>query len=232
MVSNSLYQNTEQLGLQIQTRSNAVQLLTDKQKQFVHDMRSPLTAIKICLTHLDGVPTEVRSLLVNSLSRITNMVNDMAQSDSIAKTGSTQKPLELLIQDVIKEKKITTPRAQMSFYSTIKQCTQAQYNSQYLTRILSNILNNAIEASVFDPCIEIRLIDTDQSVEIRIQDRGIGIPRDILPKIMSEGFTHNKSNGNGIGLYYAKKHITQWGGSLDIYSKEHTGTTVVLKLKK
>lgn len=47
-----------------------------------------------------------------------------------------------------------------------------------------------------------------------------------LPKVFDEHFSKGKINGNGLGLYYVKKMINSWGGTITIDSSLGSGTNV------
>jgi len=67
-------------------------------------------------------------------------------------------------------------------------------------------------------------------VSISLIDSGKGIPKDVIEKIGRKGFSFNKENGHGLGIYHAKKIAENAGGSLRILSREGTGTIVSFML--
>jgi signal transduction histidine kinase len=59
-------------------------------------------------------------------------------------------------------------------------------------------------------------------------DNGKGIPADVLSRSGEEGFSFGKSNGNGLGVHFAKRKMLEWGGDLQISSHAGRGTMVSL----
>jgi signal transduction histidine kinase len=100
-----------------------------------------------------------------------------------------------------------------------------------------NLLTNAIKYSPAETTIVVRLTQTLHQgfswVEVRFIDRGIGIPADDLPHIFQR--FHRARNvgqiaGTGIGLVSARQIIEQHGGSMQVESVQHEGTTVIVRL--
>ena len=104
----------------------------------------------------------------------------------------------------------------------------AKISSGELQSILSNLIDNAIEAMPSGGKIGIGLRRRDAMIEISVSDTGKGIPPHVIPALTNEGFSHEKPDGNGIGLFHAKAVMDAIGGSLKIESAEGEGTTIKL----
>ena len=104
-------------------------------------------------------------------------------------------------------------------------------NYELVKSAIFNILDNAIKYSNSGGKIEISLIANDNKVKIVVQDWGIGISKDILPKITEEFFKNgNSSDSFGLGLYIVKSICTLLDGELLIESKEGEGSKFTLIL--
>jgi signal transduction histidine kinase len=68
-----------------------------------------------------------------------------------------------------------------------------------LKRILSNLINNAIEALPGAGQVTVTAVREGNPVAVYVQDSGRGIPADVLPKLGARGETHGKANGSGLG---------------------------------
>lgn len=97
-------------------------------------------------------------------------------------------------------------------------------------RILSNLINNSVEASGEKGEIKITLSAQNEQIVLKVQDNGKGIPPDILPKLGQRGKTYGKTGGSGLGLYHARTTLESWSGSLSIESEVGKKTIVTLKL--
>ena len=104
-----------------------------------------------------------------------------------------------------------------------------------LKEILSNLLNNAIQYTPEGGKIEVRITRTNDSIECRVQDNGLGIPKHQQDKIFEKFFraenaTIRDSNGTGLGLYLVKNLVDLLGATISFTSKENDGTTFTVVL--
>lgn len=98
------------------------------------------------------------------------------------------------------------------------------------SRILSNILQNSIEAISNSGTISITLESSLQHTVISISDNGCGIPESVLERLGKSDLTYGKANGNGLALQHAYSTIHSWNGTLKLDSKLNNGTTVTIVL--
>lgn len=70
----------------------------------------------------------------------------------------------------------------------------------------------------------------DNSVNIIIRDKGIGIPLSLLEKIFEPFVSHGKKEGVGLGLSIAKKIIEEHGGKISVQSEIGEGTSLTITL--
>jgi signal transduction histidine kinase len=102
---------------------------------------------------------------------------------------------------------------------------------------LINILNNAIWAvkqnkrtSKREIFVSVRLDAKRKSVKIEIRDSGVGIDPGVFPNLFRPFFT-TRSDGTGLGLFFSRLVVEQFGGTLNIVrSLPGKGTTVALIL--
>lgn len=103
-----------------------------------------------------------------------------------------------------------------------------------LNRVLSNLINNSVEAIGDSPGnVEVSLTSDDHNAIINISDNGPGIPPHILAKLGVESISYGKENtdsGSGIGVLHAKKTIENMNGKFSILSSIGKGTTVTITL--
>ncbi len=95
-------------------------------------------------------------------------------------------------------------------------------------RVMSNLLNNALEAIDGEGLVEIQTRLYSKEISVTIIDNGCGISSEVLKKLGSAPLTHGKENGNGLGFLHAKQTIERWGGRLTVQSRIGMGTMVTL----
>jgi signal transduction histidine kinase len=100
-------------------------------------------------------------------------------------------------------------------------------------RILSNLINNSVEASAGKNIIQVSTIVSHNHTQLSISDHGSGIPPEILNALNAEGQSlplSTKEKGHGIGMTAAKDDIRLAGGTMTIRSKVGQGTIVEIRL--
>lgn len=140
-----------------------------------------------------------------------------------------------IAQRVIEAFQILYPKHQINFKNTIaKENSIIIGDTDRITQILNNILDNAAKFSGKTKKIDIVLKENDNELILQIKDYGLGISQHDKVKIF-EGFyrgSNNTKEGMGLGLYLSNQIIKAHRGEIDIKSKINHGTTVRLTFPK
>jgi signal transduction histidine kinase len=110
-------------------------------------------------------------------------------------------------------------------------------DSKSLERALMALVDNAIKFSPRGGDVKISLSASGEKVLVTVEDRGIGITKENLPRIFDRFYHVEKSGddlfgGIGLGLAITRQVIEQHQGSLDVISTPGKGSTFTLTLKK
>jgi len=190
------------------------------------------------LSNVDDL--SMRENIENSVHRIDGILSDLTNLEEITNEssglGSEKIDLaEVMIAEIITEKKrLVKSSVNLSFEYNASQLSAVRVSESHFKRVISNIVQNSIEA--FDTNIDtkkrvnISVNSRFQNVHIEIKDNGCGIPEDILAKLLSQQITFGKKLGSGLGLSHAKTYIQRWGGQISITSTKESGTTVLITL--
>lgn len=214
--------------------------LTKTALQVAHDIGSPLAVLEMVIqSSTSNMLEDSRTSVRNAVSRIRDISFSLlkkAKHDLMIMQGDaiSQYLVASLIAFVVSEKQMQyRERADIVFeMNEIAYGLFAMIKAGDFCRIISNLINNAVEALKNRGEIQLALLQESNNVVISIIDNGIGIPRDLIPKLGNLGVTYGKPNGTGIGLYHAKEKVESWGGSLTIQSDVSIGTTVYVTLPK
>ena len=113
----------------------------------------------------------------------------------------------------------------------------AHADGDRLRQVLINLVDNAIKFTPAGGRVTVRVAPAARpgTVEIAVQDSGIGIPAQDLPRLTERFFRVDKARsralgGTGLGLAIVKHLIQAHGGTLDITSTIGHGTTVLVEL--
>ena len=108
-------------------------------------------------------------------------------------------------------------------------------NFDHLTNVLVNILDNALKYSENIPIIKIVTNNTEDDLQINIEDNGIGMDKSTKRLIFDKFYRKESGNihdikGHGLGLSYVKKIIELHKGKIELISKIKDGTKFIIKL--
>jgi len=98
-----------------------------------------------------------------------------------------------------------------------------------LEQLLLNLLTNARDAMPTGGRISITARSSDSTLQLAVEDTGMGIAPEHLPKVL-EPFFSTKPDGNGLGLSICRSIVWQMQGKLEISSTPNVGTRVTVLL--
>jgi signal transduction histidine kinase/FixJ family two-component response regulator len=200
-------------------------------RQVAHDIKSPLAALKIAIDSFNEIPSEKKHFIKRSVERIDDIINDLQQKSQQEEKHDTLLLMSSVLNAVISEKRLTLNNKDISIINNTldrDQLTFVRANRSTLKRMLSNLINNAIEALPNQHgLIELNLNIKDQKwCNISIKDNGQGIPAHLIEQIKQKHFSYGKIGGQGLGLSYVYEQVNKWSGSLQITSQVNHGTTI------
>jgi len=198
--------------------------------RIAHDLKQPLTIMQ---TYADMLTPEIISKLdyadkekwfrlqnaILDMNRIIEDVLDFARTTEIKKKKSSFLRILRLAINHVKHPYgivINLPENDVSF-----SC-----DSRKIEGVMSNLLNNAVQALDGQGEIDVTLSANSEFVKIQVRDSGSGIDKENLEKIFEPMFTTKKS-GTGLGLVICKSIVEQHGGSISVSNKP---TTFTIKL--
>ena len=209
-----------------------------------HDIRSPLTALDIIIKDIKNIPEEQRIIIRNSVSRINDIANNLLTQYRQRRITDLDNSLnqiksELisdLLMSLISEKRVQRGKDSTKLILNLEENVYGRFSmisASSFNRVLSNLIDNAIEADATEITVSLSMLNSDESchLKIQIQDNGKGIAPAIMHKILQNEGVSSKTKGHGLGLPYAIKTIEKdWGGGLYISSLINTGTTISITL--
>lgn len=211
--------------------------------QVAHDIRSPVVALDMIIKDIGNIDEDKRLIMRNAANRIKDIANNLLTQYRLGKSGnevSMQVVLEpeLIIENIsriISEKRTQYKGRKISFGYHFDEDVCGKFALLNLTdfsRVLSNIIDNAIEAGSNIINIDIRnIFDEKEYIDIEVKDNGKGIPMEILKRISEGQQVTGKANGHGLGLLHAKKAIEiDWHGRLLIESEQDKGSAMRILL--
>ena len=227
-----------ELEKQIAERSNEATKI-QLTREIAHDLRSPLTALSIIKSMSSS---ELSSENLSLLSSVIDRINGIC-SNLLGETRAEKEPdrsysnLQEATEEIVKEKSIEiSQRGIIKLnlkHSTNPALRYVNISKADLQRVLSNLINNAVEANP-NQSVEIEVTTGSYGpnyITILVSDNGPGVPQNIRESVFEKDFSSNKPAGHGIGLYHAKRTLLNVGGEIWLDNTYSSGATFVLKLQ-
>lgn len=212
-------------------------------KQIAHEIKNPLTPMKISIQYLQKAHREKQpgweelidkfavTLIeqIDSLSAIASEFSAFARMPfptndkvNMAELGKSLLTLYEHFEDT-----------EMSLTLNNEEELWAVGDREHLLRMFNNLIKNSIQA--IPPGrkgrIMIEMTGYPQEVMVKITDNGMGIPPDVQDKMYTPSFT-TKSSGMGLGLAIVKRIVETMNGSIRFVTTEGQGTTFFIELPK
>jgi signal transduction histidine kinase len=238
-----------QLGVAFNKMAVEIQDREEIKSNFIssisHDLRTPLTSIKgwaITLKTTDDLsPDEFGegiNIIEQECDRLAEMVNRLLDfsklSSSKVKLVFETIDIRSIIADSLSYIKPVLKKKNIKYLKVIpSKPIILNVDPFYIKRALDNLLDNASKYSSNGQSIELRLTESNKSVNICINDSGEGIPEKDLPYAKLKFFQgSNKKKGSGMGLAICDEIMEWHKGELIVLNRDEGGTSVCLKFQK
>ena len=206
-------------------------------KQIAHEIKNPLTPMKLNLQHLRTIRknnaadyqervNHLSKSLLSQIDNLTAIVDAFSAFSQMPKANAESFDMGQLAKEVIAlfghHKGV---RLECKNVEGITLCVFADRN-QFVS-VLNNLIKNAIQACEqknIEVDTLVRLSREDKFVRVDVVDQGIGIAEEDKINVFVPNFT-TKSTGSGLGLAIARQIIENVEGSIGFVSKEGEGST-------
>lgn len=227
--------------------------LSEMQKDFInnmtHEFKTPISTIKISsdvFLNNENVQQDKRlfqyaKIIKEQNQRLNNQVEKVLQLARIERDNFKLNKEDVDLHEILNQimpstrMKVAQQNGELTADLPAKNTTFAA-DKFHLTNIIHNILDNATKYCKDAPQIRIQTEDVARGICLKITDKGIGIPKEYLPKVFNKfyrvptGNVHNVK-GFGLGLFYIKNICEAHGWKLDLQSQEGMGTEVAIFFK-
>jgi PAS domain S-box-containing protein len=201
-----------------------------------HEINNPLEAVinllyllRPMITAPDGI--NYLNSAENELARVAHIAKQTLGYYREHSAASSTSLAEIVMQAIT----IYEPRCTGSGIKIRKSLNSSRkivLRRGEIMQIISNLIANSINAMPAGGILSISVEDVIESADgivLAIQDDGVGIAADDLPKVFDAFFTTRTTVGTGIGLFVVRQFVEGHGGHVQIESRndaEHHGTTV------
>lgn len=142
--------------------------------------------------------------------------------------------LNALTHHILGQKQVLLKRHTIEFYGADVPL-RVRGDQMRLEQVLQNLIQNAAKYSPNGGTIRVELERQGQNACLTVQDQGIGIPAQDLPRIFKRFYrasnaARNQITGLGIGLYVVSEIVHLHGGTIHVTSEEGKGSTFTVRL--
>ncbi len=228
----------------------AVDIKTEFISLASHQLRTPLSTIRWYLEilsdekndNLTSVQRESVKEMQNASRRMSDLVETLLSASRLEGEKGSITPkkkrvnITAYITDIAQEFRSLAKDSKIACSVDIpKKIIMVTIDPILLHVAFQNIFSNAVKYSSEGDSVAISLLEKRNSVEISVQDTGIGIPKGEQHRMFERLFrAHNAAivdtDGSGLGLYISKMVVETMGGSISFKSIEGEGTTFTVRL--
>jgi signal transduction histidine kinase len=216
------------------SRAERVLAWGEMARQVAHEIKNPLTPIRLGMQHLRRVYRDRRGDFDRTLEETAErMLAEIDRLDTIARAFSRfaapagdRQPLDRIdlgvaVGEVVQLYRLAEEGCEVGLESRPGAFGAARVDE--VKEVVVNLLENARNAGARQ--VQVRVAPG----EIRVSDDGAGIPPDLLPRIFEPRFSTTTS-GSGLGLAIVKRLVESWGGRIEVESEVQWGTTITVHL--
>ncbi len=226
-------------------------LAEEMRDQFVdtatHELRTPLANIKAyaeTLALADVIDVEQQKQFLNTINseatRLARFVDDLLSVSSmelgslslnkqVTDLGRMLNEVLVKIRPQVEEKQLTLDVA------LPEKMPEPELDKDKIAAVLVNLLGNAVKYTPANGRVVFRVNITDRQIEVSIEDTGVGIAADELPKVFDKFFRSpdprvQEQTGTGLGLALAHEVVRLHGGTITVESEFNKGSTFCVLL--
>lgn len=210
-------------------------------KQVAHEIKNPLTPMKLSVQHLQRAWAENRAdkeklldtmakTIIQQIDTLSDIATEFSNFAKMPEAKMKKLELRAIIDSAVSLFR-DTPAVNIKFIAS-QETLYVNADPDQLMRAFSNLLKNAIQSIPDNRQGEIKvemIQNPDGYCTIKFNDNGIGIPDNQMDKIFSPNFT-TKSSGMGLGLSMVKNIVQITGGTIWFTSEYDKGTSFFIRL--
>ena len=223
-----LYEELEKLTQENRQKNTD---MVDYYSMWVHQIKTPIAAMNFLLDN-EEVDQKILQQELFKIERYVEMVLTYIRLDSISSDYVITKiNLDEVVKDTVKKYATLFINKKIKL-NYVSHETMVISDKKWLSFAFEQILGNSVKYSSMNGEITIEIYEN----KLIIEDKGIGIKEEDLPRIFEKGFTgfngRYEKKSSGLGLYLCKKTLDKLGHHIEIFSKVGEGTRIEITFPK
>jgi two-component system, NtrC family, sensor histidine kinase GlrK len=223
------------------------ELRTQMMQQISHEVQTPLqsmlSAHDILKNQYPGPLNDEQHQLVDTIFRGINKLEnfskqylDLARIESgMMKYHMEPADLVRIVEPLVDDARLIAAQKNIALEMSALPAPEVMVDVEKISIVVSNLLSNAIKYTRADGKISIKIGPCNMGARVEVQDSGIGIIEDEIPKVFARFYQANhadriKSKGTGVGLALVKAYTEGHGGKVYVTSTVDQGSTFIVEL--
>ena len=210
-------------------------------RQVAHEIKNPLTPIRLGIQHLqrafldrrgdfEGVLSDNAARILSEIDRLDEIARGFSRYGNAPAERSPAAPTDvsMVVRDVLALERMGEDGVDWRLDEPAEGAV-AFANEDELREVMLNVLENARHAGARR--VDVRVAPHDGRVHVEVRDDGRGIPTEVMPRLFEPHFS-TRTSGSGLGLPISRQLLEGWGGAIAVASEEGKGTTVRIELRR
>ncbi|KMN46710.1 sensor histidine kinase [Bacillus sp. LK2] len=200
--------------------------------QWVHQMKTPLSVIELITQEEDGESFESIAEEIDRMKYGLEMVLYMERLETFEQDFYVERvSLQDIVQEVVRENKLLFIRSYVYPEVKVNPNLIVETDRKWLRFVINQVLSNAIKYSAGSrKNVTMATFEEGRSIILEIQDHGVGIPKEDLPRVFRPFYTGENGRkfkeSTGMGLYLVKSIIEKMDHDIEIESEVGKGTKI------
>lgn len=228
-----------------------MRVLDESRQEFVsnvsHELKTPMTSMKVLADSLlqmgEDVPPEMyREFLQDidgELDRENRMIEELLNLARMDRRqvsmNITSLDINALTETVLKRVRPLAVQKDVELILISEREIRAEADEVKMVMILTNLIENAVKYNREHGKVTVTLDTDGKNFTIAVQDTGIGIPKEALPRIFDRFYRVDQSRsreigGTGLGLSLVRGAVHLHRGTISVESEENVGTRFVVSI--
>ena len=244
------FTETKSISEAINKMMGRLKLLDDSREEFVsnvsHELKTPMTSMKVLADSLleqENLPVEMYQEFMGDIAkeidRENKIITDLLSLVKMDKKGQTLNiesvNINELLEQILKRLKPIAEKKNVEIVMESFRPVTAEIDETKLSLAISNLVENAVKYNHDNGWVHVSLNADHKFFYVKVEDSGIGIPKEDQAHVFERFFRVDKSHsreigGTGLGLAIARNAVIAHRGAIKVYSEEGEGTTFTVRI--
>lgn len=209
----------------------------DIARRVAHEIKNPLTPMKLSIQHLQemyitgrkeefaGLLKKTKDIIIKEIDKLNHIASEFSDFAKMPRRNYERTSINEVIEEVVS---LYSRADNVTFRKSLDPSAGDVWaDKQELNRVFQNLIKNSLQAIEENGLIEVKTYRDNGKVVAEIKDNGTGIDPGILEHLFIPNFS-TKSTGMGLGLAITKKSLDDMKAEIRFLSNPGRGTTAIM----